>query len=61
MSKKVQTGYTSKMMSRAAHDKRKAARRATQLAVEFDRQARAMANRDVCYVNVHGVAAPVCM
>lgn len=60
MSKKVETGYTSKMMNKAAHDKRKAARKASQMAADFDRAARAMANRDVCYVNVYGVAAPVC-
>lgn len=61
MSRKIETVYTSKMMNKAAHEKRKAARRATQLATDFDRQARIMANRDVCYVNVYGVAAPVCM
>ncbi len=60
MSKKVETGYTSKMMNKAAHDKRKAARRATRLADGFDHLARKMANRDVCYVSVYGVAAPVC-
>ena len=48
MSKKVETGYTSKMMNKAAHDKRKAARKASQMAADFDRAARAMANRDVC-------------
>lgn len=60
MSRKVETGYTSKMMSKAAHDKRKAARRATRVADGFDRLARRLANRDVCYVNVCGIAAPVC-
>ncbi len=60
MSKKVETGYTSKMSNKAAHDKRKAARRAIHLADGFDRLARKLANRDVCYVNVCGIAAPVC-
>lgn len=60
MSRKVETGYTSKMMNKAAHDKRKAARRAIQLASNFDRRAREMANRDVFYVNVNGISAPVC-
>ena len=60
MSKKVETGYTSKMINKAAHDKRKAARRAVNLASDFDRRAREIANRDVCYVTVNGIAAPVC-
>ncbi len=59
MSKKVETVYTSRKMNNAAHEKRKAARMATRIASEFDRQAREMANQNVCYVNVNGITMPV--
>ena len=59
MSKKVETVYTARMMNKAAHEKRKAARMATRIADELDRRAREMANQNVCYVHVNGVTMPV--
>ncbi len=59
MSRKAESIYTSRMLNKAAHEKREAAREARRQMNDLDCFVEANSNHDVCYVNVSGVAFPL--
>lgn len=59
MSRKAETVFTSRMINKAAHEERKAARIARRHASAFERFVKEQSNGVACYVNVNGVVMPV--
>ena len=59
MSRKAETIFTSRMLNKAAHEKRKAAREARRVRDGLVRFTESRSNHPVCYVQVSGVAFPL--
>ena len=59
MSRKAETIYTSRMLNKAAHEKREAAREARRVQDSLTQLNEMQGHGEVCYANVSGVILPL--